>query len=326
MSNSNALSTLDKVRFDRGNSNLSNYFRKILVKNPPKAMELLNEDNLSFPSLFILFPQINKPHITRHLNLRNKAAMTVTKAILSKDFSNFNRHTRDIDVPEILRWILQTGKDDNLARSEYIDIVDSCAILLVREYKDDSILPVLRDIIFNRYRQGLFIHDLVWAFFECRNPNCILILAEGFNSNDIKDVELTKELLKFIPVVNCNNLPKELLYKNVRYWLRDNLPFIYYTGESFQQMPNPSPFDVSLGAKYLFRKVSSDGNIEGTLSEDEKQLLNTFDSLDVNSRILLSSYSFVLHNQNIYWWNNWLHSPVEEQIRIFSAKLGGAPC
>lgn len=326
MSDLKELSTLDKMRLDRGDGELSDYFRRLINRNTSKAIELINEDNLSYTSLFTLFPQINKPSLSRYLNSRNKAAISITKGIRSKDFSTFSQAARNIDTPEILKWILQTGNDNDTSRGEYIDILDSCAILLVKEYRDYSTLPVIKDIIYSRYKQGLFIHDMVWAFFECRDPNCILMLAEGLNSTDERDVELTKELLKFIPVVRNNNLSKELLYSNITRWFRDNQPFIYYTGECFQQMPNPSPFEVSLGAKYLFKKVSIDGNIEDALSEDEKLLLNNFNALDINSQVLLSNYSLILRNQNIYWWNNWIHYPIDEQLRISVSKLGGTPC
>ncbi|HPU42525.1 MAG TPA: hypothetical protein PKY26_09030 [Acetivibrio clariflavus] len=326
MADISTLSTLDKMRLDRGNRNLSFYFHKLLVRNPSKALNLINEDNLSFPALYILLPQISKPSLSRYLNSRNKKVIDVIKSIRSKSFSRFNELTKNIDVAETLKWILQTGKDDAMSRGEYTDILDSCAIILVREYKDYSILPVIKEIIYNRYKQGLFIHDMVWAFFECRDPNCILMLAEGFNSEDEKEVELTKELLKFIPVVRNSSLSKEMLYSNVRYWLKENLPFIYYTGESFQQMPDPSPFEVSLGAKYLFKKVSRDGTIEGNLTDDEKRQLNIFNTLDINSQILLSNYSFILHNQNIYSWNNWIRYPITEQLKISAAKLGGSIC
>lgn len=326
MADISTLSTLDKMRLDRGNRNLSYYFHKLLVRNPSKALNLINEDNLSFPTLYILSPQISKPSLSRYLNSRNKKVLDVVKSIRSKSFSRFSELTKNIDVAETLKWILQTGKDDTMSRGEYTDILDSCAIILVREYKDYSILPVIKEIIYNRYKQGLFIHDMVWAFFECRDPNCILMLAESFNSEDEKEVELTKELLKFIPVIKNSSLPKELLYRNVRYWLKENLPFIYYTGESFQQMPDPSPFEVSLGAKYLFKNVSRDGTIEGNLSEDEKRQLNIFNTLDINSQILLSNYSFILHNQNVYSWNSWIRYPITEQLKISAAKLGGSIC
>lgn len=326
MSDFITLSTLDKMRVDRGYGELSQYFRKMLIRNTSKAIKLINDDNLCFPTLFMLLPQINKSSFSRYLNSRNRATLDITRAIRSKKYSNFSKLSKEMDVPGVLKWILQTSKDDDLSRGEYIDILDCCAIILIKEYRDYSALPVIKEIIYNRYKQGLFIHDMVWAFFECRNPNCILMLAESLYSQDEKDIELTKELLKFIPGVRYNNLSKELLYRNICYWLRDNLPYIYYTGESFQQRPNPSPFEVSLSAKYLNKKVSTDGNIETALTEDEKRLLNTFNSLDVNSQILLSNYSFILRNQNINWWNNWIHYPINEQLRISVAKLGGTLC
>lgn len=328
MSDYNTFNTLDKIRIDKGNNKLSDYFYKTLLRNPSKAVTLINQSNLSFPAFNILIPQISKPYLLKYLNKQNKAALKITKGIRSKNFSRFSQIVKDIDsnTPEILKWILESSKDEDMSRGEYIEILDSCAIMLVKEFRDDSILPVLKEIIYSRYKQGLFFHDILWAFFESRNPNCILMLAESLNSSNEKDVELSKKLLKFIPVAKSSVLSNEILYKSIFYWLRDNYPFIFYTGECFQQMPNPSPFEVSLDAKYLFKKVSSDGSIENSLTQDEMKLINIFDTLDNNSKILLSNYSFILRNQNIYLWNNWIHYPISEQLKISVAKLGGTSC
>jgi len=328
MSNHNSLNTLDNMRLSEGNKGLLNYFHKLLVRDTSKAVTLINQNSLSFPSLFILSPHIRNPYFFRYLNTRNKDALTLIKALKSKNFSRFNKIKQSISnsTSDLLKWILETGKNEDLSRGEYIEILDSCALILIREYKDNSILPTLKEIIYNRYKQGMFIHDMVWAFFECRDPNCILMLANNLNSEDGKDVELTKKLLKFIPVVRNNSLPSEILYKNVSYWFKENYPFIYYTGECFQQMPNPSPFEVSLDAKYLFKKVSNNGSIESTLTQNELRLMNIFDTLGVDSKILLSSYSSMLHKQNLYLWNSWIHLPIGEQLRISSSKLGGIPC
>jgi hypothetical protein len=253
----------------------------------------------------------------------------LTNAIVSKNFSRFSHIALSIDhdTTSILEWVLQTSIGEDQSRGQYIEVLDSCALILVKEYKDNSILPVIKEIIYNRYKSGLFFHDIVWAFFESRDPNCIMMLAENLNSPNEKDVELSKKLLKFIPVAKDNNLPPQILYTNISYWFRDNYPYIYYTGECFQQLPNPSPFEVSLGAKYLFKKVSViDGSIESILTEDEIRLMNIFSNLDNISKILLSNYSFILHSQNIYWWNNWLHYPITEQLKIASSRLGGATC
>ncbi|WP_010251186.1 hypothetical protein [Acetivibrio cellulolyticus] len=325
----NSLSTLDKVRTSRGNRELSNYFYKFLRTDTTKAISLINEDTLSFPSLFLLEPQINRTPINRYLNTRNKNVLMLTNAINSKNFSRFSYISRNIgdNTPSILKWILETGKDESGLRGQYDKILDSCSLILVREYKDNSILPVVRDIIYNRNRKGLFIHDLVWAFFESRDPNCIMMLAEGLKSDDKKDVEISKKLLRFIPCVKNNTLNEEMQYLSIFYWFRDNFPFLYYTDESFQQKPNPSPFEVSLASKYLYKKVSVDnGIIESELTEDELRIENIFNSIDEKNKLLLSNYSFILHNQNIYLWNNWIHNPVSEQLKIACARLGGTLC
>ncbi|OPZ87595.1 MAG: hypothetical protein BWY74_03364 [Firmicutes bacterium ADurb.Bin419] len=323
------LSTLDEVRTSRGSHELSEYFIKLVRSDTAKAIRLINEDHISFPSLFLLKPQIDRTPVSRYLNNRNKNALMLTDAITSKNFWRFSHVSRIIgnDTPSILKWMLVSGKDENGLISRYDEILDSCALILVREYRDNSILPVVKEIIYDRNRKGLFDHDMIWAFFESRDPNCIMMLAEGLNSSDIKDIELSKKLLRFIPGINNNNSPEDMQYINIFYWLRDNYPFLYYTGECFQQKPDPSPFEVSLPAKYLYKKVSVDnGRIESTLTEDELRTIEQFNSIDEKSQLLLANYSFILHSRNIHMWSNWIHYPISEQLKIASARLGGTPC
>ncbi len=324
----NSLSTLDKLRTSRGSNELFQYFLQLVRSDTRKAIRLINEDLLSFPSLFLLKPQINRTPVGRYLNRRNKNALMLTDAIISKNFWRFSHVSRIIgnDTPSILKWILISGKDDNGLRSHYDKILDSCALILIREYKDNSILPVIKEIIYDRNRKGLFTHDIIWAFFEARDPNCIMMLAESLNSSDSKDIELSKKLLRFIPCIK-NNSSENMQYLNVFYWLRDNYPFLYYTGESFQQKTDPSPFEISLSAKYLNKKVSTDnGRLENTLTEDELMAINQFNSIDEKSQLLLANYSFILHSRNIYIWNNWIHYPISEQLKIAGSRLGGIPC
>lgn len=326
---SNSLSTLDKLRTSRGNHELINYFHKLLRSNTSEAFRLINEENVSFPSLFLLRPQINTNYTSRYLNTRKKNSLLLLNAMLSMNSSVFNSLSRSLgsETPEILKWMLETGKDDSGLRNQFDRIIDSCAIILVREYQDSSVLPTIKEIIYNRNREGLFYHDLVWAFFESRNPNCIMMLAEGLKSDDERDVELSQKLLKFIPVGQNETSPRDIQYLNIYNWYRDNYPFLIYTGESFQQKPNPSPFEVYLEAKYLCKEVSQgNGTPESTLNEDELRITDQFSNLDENCKLLLSNYSYLLYRQNIHWWNNWLHSPINEQLKIAVARLGGIPC
>lgn len=324
----NSMSTLDKLRTNRGNNELVQYFFKLVRSDTGKAITLINEEQLSFPSLFLLRSQIIRTPVNRYLNKRNKNALMITNAIISKNYWRFGQVSRIIgnDTPPILKWILTSGKDDTGLRSNYDRILDSCALILIREYKDNSILPVIKEIIYNRNRNGLFTHDMIWAFFEARDPSCIMMLAEGLNSSDSKDIELSKKLLRFIPCIKNSSLDN-MQYLNVYYWFRDNYPFLYYTGESFQQKTDPSPFEVSLSAKYLNKKVSIDsGRIEDPLTEEELMVIDQFNGIDEENQLLLANYSFILHNRNIHMWNNWIHYPVSEQLRIASERLGGLPC
>ncbi len=126
----NSLSTLDKLRTSRGSNELFQYFLQLIRSDTRKAIRLINEDLLSFTSLFLLKPQINRTLVGRYLNKRNKNALLLTDAIISKNFWRFSHVSRIIgnDTPSILKWILISGKDDNGLRSHYDKILDSCAL------------------------------------------------------------------------------------------------------------------------------------------------------------------------------------------------------
>ncbi|NFE31968.1 hypothetical protein EXN65_16205, partial [Clostridium botulinum] len=206
---------------------------------------------------------------------------------------------------------------------QYDEILDITSIFLIKIYRDKTVLPIIAEMIFRRYKQGLLIHDLAWAFFESRGPISLSIISERLQSKELKDVELAQELLSFVPGIGIReNIDIKKQYLSFLDWFGKNNLFLHFTGESFQQTNNPVIYRVVLEAKYLCEPVSIDtGEILRTLSGKECKLIDEFKRLDKNTQKLLSEFSVMLHNNNICKWQYWLECPIEEQIKF--ARIGG---
>lgn len=322
MNASSDINTLDKIRADKGINDLKNYFKKLLEKNPEKAFELLNDDNLSYGTLFLLRDIIENSSLVSQLRNRNKAALQITDEIL-EDNSNtiFEEHrpTKYISSSKsALKWILNTGYMDDGLDNSFDRVIDVTAALLTKVYKDTTCLSVIVDLIFKRNEKGTLIHDLVWALFESQDPTCLALIGNRLQSNSNKEYELCCKLLSFIPNVNIvNNANKEKQYLSFLRWFEENSMFLRYTGESFQQTSSPIPFVIDLEAKYLCRAVKYDSteNIQ-SLSQNEVYLLNRFRKLDYNTKILLADFSYKVRQSNINWWKAWINYSIEEQLQF----------
>ncbi|MGK0465063.1 hypothetical protein [Clostridium sp.] len=131
------------------------------------------------------------------------------------------------------------------------ELLDITAALLIKTHKDNSILPIIVDTIFFRNREGLFNHDLIWSFFEARDPYSLMLIANYLHSDDTRDTELAYKLLDFVPSINMRNGREDKnQYTNLFYWIQENYRFLYFTGESFQRTSNPTPYKIDLDAKY----------------------------------------------------------------------------
>jgi|LSQX01.1.fsa_nt_gb hypothetical protein len=329
-SSTNVPSFLDKIRINEGNGRLVEMFNQLLESDSNKAVNLIGQKDLCFTSFFLLKPQIQQYGITKYLDVLKRNALAIINSVEMKDSSGFISATRyNYDgMHSALKWILETGSGEEGLSNEYDEVMDSAALLLIKQYRDKSELSVIKNMIFNRYRKGLFTHDIIWAFYESREPACILMVAQGLKSDHSKDIELSQKLLGFIPGKSVNNnVDNEIQYLHIVSWFKENYPFLYYTEECFQQKSNPSPFEVFLPAKYICRKVSVEtGKLIGRVSIYEYELLNKYDRVEPEYKVLLSNYSFVLYRRDRRLWSMWLRSPVSDQIRIASSRLGGISC
>ena len=320
------MSILDRIKLNNGSEPMQNYFHDLLLQDFKKAVTLINDENLHFPSLFILRSEIKKFNLASHLNPRNKNAFRLVNQILAKNKLNFNTLSGEEkqNIHTLLKWMIETGVADDGLNSQYDEILDAIVILLIKVFDDKSILNITVDMIFNRNKRKSFHHDLIWALFESRDPKFLFLIANRLFSCHWCDIELARKLLIFIPEIESNYHPNNLLqYHYANKWLQENHLFLSFTGEHFQQCCNPKPYTVSLDAKYLCKPlINSKERAIGDLSEKEKSLVETFRNLSNTHKIILSKYSFFIYRQNRDWWNIWINYPIAEQIS-YAKSAGG---
>lgn len=321
---------LGSMNLQNGGAELKAFFTELVKKDIKEAVTLLNEESLKFGHLFVLKHIIEENNILGYLSLRNKIALSITDEILtgrkSMPLNEFSAAAYVQETRSALKWILVTGFIHDGLNNDFDKVLDGCAAFSVKVYEDKTVLPVIAEAIFWRNRKGFYYNDLVWAFFESRYPYGLILIATRLHSMNTEDVELAHRLLEFVPAANmARGIDKEKQYLSVLQWIEENSPFLYFTGESFQQSGNPKPYRVVLEAKYLCKAVSVDNGITIVpLTDKERKLLTVFKDLDDRTRVMLSEYSLRLHNNNIYLWNEWMRRPVSEQAMIAWLWMGGA--
>lgn len=319
--NSNSINLLDKTRFEDGREKLTNYYNKLAKKDLKMAVDLINQESLSFTTLFLLQPTINALDIFENLSIRNKIAFDlISETTIDKEPVNSTylspKHVQK--VFSVMKWILETGAPDDGLSDKFDELLDTSAAVLTKEYKDWSVLPVIADMIFKRNRRGFFIHDLVWAFFESREAKSLVLIGNKLQSEEPKDVELACKLLSFVPgIEDKDNNRVDDKYSAFTNWIEENIIFLRYTGESFQLTRRPVVYDVNLEAKYLCKMVSIDtGETLKALNGKECELLDEFKILDIDNRKLLSAFSLAMRRNNLKLWDEWMRNPIIDQLRI----------
>lgn len=324
---SSNINLLDKMRIDNGTDKIIAFFKELVEKDMKKAVSFINDRKLEFPSLFALIPLIEESNILNSLDLRNKIALEIINDILTNTKKHTNMEYLCYDyiqaINSVLKWMLVTGASADGLNEKLDEVLDISAILLAKVYKDKTVLPIIVDLIFERYKKGFLIHDLTWAFFEAKDPNSLILIANHLKTGDLQEIELANKLLSFIPgISNSRNIDGKKNYLTFLNWIKENIFFLHFTGESFQQSSNPIPYVIIWEAKYLCKNVSIDtGKIVEPLTPRENQLIEAFSSLDGNTKVLLANFSVTVYRKNIVLWNKWIQDDILEQISI--ARIGG---
>jgi len=317
---------LDEIRLNKGIDKMKAVFYGLVKNSPQRAIKLINDENLQFISLFLLQQEIRNSDIFTNLSVRNKYALELTNGILLKDSISTQRFSSGykLDDYSALKWMLETGCIDDGFNDQYDEVLDTAAIILAKVYKDKNSLRIIEEMIFNRYRKGAFIYDLVWAFFEVSDSENLNRIAKRLRSSNPKDVELARKFLNFIPCIGMNSKDDPVKqYQGSLKWIKQNWDFLYYTGETNLQTSIPNRYAVSLEAKYIQKTVLNvSREISESLSEDERTYLNRFKMLDDASKMCLSDCSSILYRKSKYRWSKWLQNPIDKQIEFAKKLLG----
>ncbi len=328
MNHINNLSSLDKIRLSHSMHDFKSIFKELGEKHKQKAVGYINEEKLYFSSLFILMPEIQAFNLYDKLNTRNIIALKMCSKILRDENTSSrvdNLFSEDSGmIYPVLKWMLKTGSAEDGLNDEYDKVLDGVASLLIKTYKDTSVLPIVADMIFKRHQKGYLIHDLVWCFFQARDPYCLKLIAGYIRSPNQRDVDLAFKLLHFAPKDNSRGNDRQKQYQAYLSWLEENKKFLYFTGENFQLTSDPKPCAVDLDAKYLCKSISAyDKKPLEPLTETDQSRLQQFHEARDEEEMILAGYSHRIHDQNIRLWNQWIQYPVSKQIEMAKAGTGG---
>lgn len=323
-------SYLDRIRLKYGVDKCRVVFLDLIQKQREKAVSLINDKYLSFVCLFILKSEIEDNDLFDNLNSRNIAALKISNEILENKDIDFEDSILDFSSNikteySVLKWMLKTGAMEDGINNELGEILDVTVSLLINTYKDKTILPIVAKMIFNRNKKGLYIHDLVWAFFRTYDPYTLKLIAGYLRSKDQINVKLACKLLNIEPIDNnISSTDKQKRYNKYILWLKENDQYLYFTGESFQLTSKPVHCNIDLERRYICKGVSSYVKEPFEPSSDiEKNCIEVFNSVNDEDKNILSKYSNKIRKKDISSWNKWIQYPISEQIKIAKNGLGG---
>ena len=122
INNNEALCTLDKMRLKNGVEKFKAFFRESGSKNKQKAINMINDKNLYFASLYLILPEIETLGLYEHLNSRNTSALKICVKILtdkniSPETEKINNNFNKTDY-HVLKWIFVTGSINHLIKKQ----------------------------------------------------------------------------------------------------------------------------------------------------------------------------------------------------------------
>jgi hypothetical protein len=287
-----------------GNTYLIMAFDKLVQVNPSHALTLLNDQNLSFPTFFLLIPKILEHNLEESLSSKNQFALEFT----TKKSSN------SIKQP-YLKWMLLSSINQGLDSEEFQKVIDRVIIQLIVVLNEQSFLPLVVNIIFARNRKNHCIYDLCWAIFQSNTVYTLPLIANYLTSTQIEDTKLAYKLLNFKP----DRQPKSKMqqYQNFYKWFHENKKFLYFNNETMQETCQPKYWRVNLSSKYLCKSTQ-----QNSLSNAEKEQEKVFQNLDRKTQKLLSKYSYQTYIKDKKVWNDWMNSSISMQIETCKKALG----
>ncbi|MCA0993270.1 hypothetical protein [Pseudalkalibacillus hwajinpoensis] len=297
--------SLEIIRKTEGIKRLEHYVKNLIDHDKRAVISLLNEDTLSYPTIYVLSPTIREHNLSKHLSDRNRIALSIQKDILSKERAPAAPFPYSIcDLPQyihsVLRWMVETGSEEKL-NTRYRLVIDRAAGLLTTIYQHPDDLLLVSKLLFNRKRAGLSTHYVTWAYFSSHNIASLLPIGEKLLSADEEEVAFARELLHFITGLDESDDP----YAYFRSWYEENLPYLLHNENSYELTAELAPYVVDHDTKYrecFSHKASSDLREDGfhSLSEQEKEQL--------------ANLSYKIRMRSRSEWIEWMNRPLSAQL------------
>ncbi|MFZ7121924.1 MAG: hypothetical protein ACOWWH_13375 [Eubacteriaceae bacterium] len=318
MNNSNG-TVLDKMKLNMSAENFKEKFNQMVQLEKQKSIHFINHSELKFSTFFLLIEEIEYSEIFPRMNYRNRIAIKIIHSIQQRLYAHeINYIASDKKIIQVFLWMFKTGYLENEMQEDYDVVIDGVASLLIQKFHYKGIFHELAELIFKRNREGRYIHDLVWIIFHSKDIKILRILGKYLKSEHVKDRTLASKLLRY-DMTKIQT--KDSSYEE---WLSQNKQYIYFTGESLQLASEPRFYRVNLEAKYLNKKVShANGRTINSLSLYEKDNCEKIKNITCVDMELISRYSVILHDKNIYSWRKWMGYELKEQIEIAKKDLGG---
>lgn len=288
-------------------------------------MKRLNKKHkgLNFNDMFLLRNNLEDENVASSLDEKNKIALDIMEDILNEekrgDLENFSVLNYIEETNSVMRWMLSSALDAKDIDSDYCEVIDIVSIFLIKVYRDYEVLPIIVDLIFERNKNNLYIHELVWAFFQGYNVESLKLICNKLSSEDVKSKELACNLLGFIPNVGEYAYGNKEVY--AKKWIDNNKNYLYFTDESKHARSNPVYCKLNLEGKYLGEKVNKKTGEIIKFKNNDKEKLKEFSNLDENSKLVLASYSLKLKKMNLDKWKTWFNYPLDEQIEIAKGEI-----
>lgn len=278
---------------------------------------------LDFNQMFSLRNSLNDKNVQSNLDDKNKIAIDIMQDILKGEMrgevDEFSVLNYIEETNSVMRWMLNSALDTKDMGSEYCEVIDIVAIFLIKVYRDYEMLETVVELIFQRNKNDLYVHELIWAFFQSYDVESLKFICDKLSSNDKKSKELACTLLSFIPnIEEYANNNKEFYAKK---WIDNNKDYIFFTDDSKHARSKPVYCRLNLDGKYLGEIVNKKtGEIISNLGNDDKKKLTEFNNLNEDDKVILSSYSFKLKKLNLDRWLKWINYSINDQVVI--AKRG----
>jgi len=318
-----SLQYLDSLNKAQDLEAFKNAFHRFLVQNEKEAINYLNDKRLYFPTLFFVCSELETLGTKSKLNNRNRIALDLCNVINEqKGLKEINKKYGAQKVHETLNWMFDTGVYADSLSDKYDNIIDGTVGLLICSFKDFSILPSAITLMFRRYERDYLIHDLAWYIFQSKDPCIMPLIANYLQSQNQKSIQLASKLLHSNTDLNDININQEEQRADVKKSIEDNLPYIYFTGESLQLSSEPNTYEIQLEGKYLNKKVSHDtGKLLKPLKKFEQAKLEEFRQKDMEEKKQLSNYSCKLRERDSLLWRKWIKKDLSTQLVILQNDL-----